>query len=59
MINNRFKTKATPQEDAFVRLSEEGMLSALLQAEGLTQIQSIIGLRISLKISLILFMKIT
>lgn len=34
MINNRFKTKATPQEEAFVRLSEEGMLSALLQAEG-------------------------
>lgn len=34
MINHRFKTKATPQEDAFARLSEGGMLSALLDAEG-------------------------
>ena len=37
MINNRFKIKATPQKDAFARLSEEGMLSALLEAEGVDQ----------------------
>ena len=37
MINNRFKIKATPQKDAFARLSEEGMLSALLEAEGFDQ----------------------
>ena len=34
MINNRFKMKTTPQEDAFGRLGEEGMLSALLEVQG-------------------------
>ena len=35
IINNRFKMKTTPQEEAFGRLSEEGMLSAMLEVQGI------------------------
>ena len=33
IINNRFKMKTTPQEEAFGRLSEFGMLLALLEIQ--------------------------
>ena len=35
IINNRFKMKTTPQEEAFGRLSEEGMLSAMFEVQGI------------------------
>ena len=35
MINNLFKMETTPQEAAFGRLSEEGMLSAMLEVHGI------------------------
>ena len=35
IINNRFKMKPTPQEEAFGRLSEEGMLNAMLEVQGI------------------------
>jgi len=34
LINNRFNTRTTPQEAAFGRLSELGLLSALLERQG-------------------------
>jgi hypothetical protein len=34
IINNRFKMKTTPQETAFRKLSEEGMLCALFEVQG-------------------------
>ena len=34
-INNRFKMKTTPQEEAFGRLSEEGMLNAMFENQGI------------------------
>jgi len=35
IINNRFKINTTPQKESFGRLSEEGMLSALLENQGI------------------------
>ena len=35
MINNRFKMETTPQEEAFGRLSEEGMLNAMFECQGI------------------------
>ena len=35
IINNRFKMKTTPQEEAFGKLSEEGMLNAMLEVQGI------------------------
>ena len=35
MINNRFKMETTPQEEAFGRLSEEGMLNAMYECQGI------------------------
>ena len=35
MINNRFKMETTPQEEAFGRLSEEGMLNAIFENQGI------------------------
>ena len=35
IINNRFKMKTTPQEEAFGRLSEEGMFSAMFEVQGI------------------------
>ena len=35
MINNRFKMETTPQEEAFGRLSEEGMLNAMFENQGI------------------------
>jgi len=35
LINNRFKTETTPDREAFGRLSEEGMLLAMLEIQGI------------------------
>ena len=35
MINNLFKMETTPQEEAFGRLSEEGMLNAMFENQGI------------------------
>ena len=35
LINNRFKTETTPDQEAFGRLSEQGMLLAMLEIQGI------------------------